>query len=87
MVTRRRTPTTHRVREVRCRSCFYCNEETSHIGKIQVLKMSIFQPGDLDLFQFLLELKTRLLIEKLCSLAEGSFSKRFRKWNLFYHNL
>lgn len=43
--------------------------------------------GNLDLFQFLLELKARLSIERLCCYVDGSYARRFKRWERFYDSV
>lgn len=56
-------------------------------AKFYVYKTRIFGSGEPDLMHFLLEMKNRLSIERACCFAEASYSKRFKKWELFYNNL
>lgn len=57
------------------------------VAKFYIYKISVFKLGDPDLMQFILELKNRLSIERLCCYAEASYSKRFKKWELFFFDL
>lgn len=56
-------------------------------ARFYIHKKSIFTAEDPSLFQFLSELKSRLIIERLCCLREGSFQRRFEGWNTFLDNL
>lgn len=56
-------------------------------AKFFIYKTTIFKLGVPELFPFLAELKSRLTIERLSCFAEGSHSKRFRKWEKFYQDL
>lgn len=56
-------------------------------AKFFIYKATTFTLGDLELFPFLIELKSRLNIERLSCFSEGSFTRRFRKWDQFYHDL
>lgn len=56
-------------------------------AKFYVYKMKTFQLGDPDLYQFLVELKGRMDIERLTSLSDSSFPKRFKKWIRFFQDL
>lgn len=49
-----------------------------------IYKTTVFLQGEPDLLQFLLELKNRLSVERLCCFADHSYDKRFKKWQLFY---
>lgn len=55
-------------------------------AKFYIYKVSTFNLGEPELFQFLLELKSRLSIERLCCMAEASFNRRFKKWMAFYNS-
>lgn len=55
-------------------------------AKFYIYKLTTFSLGDPALLQFLLELKNRLSVERLCCFADGSFSKRFKKWEQFYND-
>lgn len=52
-------------------------------AKFYVYKTKIYGNGDLDMFQFLLELKSRLTMERLACLADRSYNRRFRRWQAF----
>lgn len=52
-------------------------------AKFYVYKTKIFGNRTLDLFQFLLELKSRLTVERLACFADGSYNRRFRRWQNF----
>lgn len=56
-------------------------------AKFYIYKTTVFNLGDPELFPFLIELKNRLTIERLTCYSEGSFSKRFKKWETFYQDL
>lgn len=56
-------------------------------AKFYIYKMTVFGLGEPDLMQFLLELKSRLSIERKCCFSEASYSRRFKKWEPFYTNL
>lgn len=56
-------------------------------AKFFIYKTNIFLQGTPELFPFLIELKNRLSIERLTCFSEGSYTKRFKKWDLFYHDL
>lgn len=49
-------------------------------AKFYIYKTTSFGLGEPDLFQFLLELKNRLSVERQCRFADFSFHKRFKKW-------
>lgn len=55
------------------------------IGKFYVYKTVTFGDGQLDLSQFLVELKNRLMFEHLCCYADQSYHHRFKKWQWFYN--
>lgn len=55
-------------------------------AKFYVYKGTVFGLGEPDLMQFLLELKSRLAVERKCCYVEASYSKRFKKWENFYNN-
>lgn len=55
-------------------------------AKFYVYKTRIFGHGKPDFFQFLLELKNRLNVEKLACLFDGSYNRRFRRWENFYNS-
>lgn len=56
-------------------------------AKFYVYKITTFQLGDPDLYQFLVELKGRMDIERLSCLSDASFKKRFKKWMTFFQDL
>lgn len=56
-------------------------------AKFYVYKVTVFQAGEPDLYQFLVDLKNRLEIERLICYADASFSKRFKRWLTFYQHL
>lgn len=56
-------------------------------AKFFIYKTTIFNLGEPELFQFLSELKSRLTIERLTCFSEGSFTRRFKKWDRFYQDL
>lgn len=53
-------------------------------AKFYVYKTKVFGDSKLDMFQFLLELKSRLALERLACLADGSYNKRFKRWQSFF---
>lgn len=55
-------------------------------AKFYVYKTSVFSQTDPDLFQFLLELKNRLSVERLCCYADHSFARRFESWVPFFED-
>lgn len=55
-------------------------------AKFYIYKVKIFGNGGTDLFQFLLELKDRLSLERLACISDSSYRKRFRKWEPFYNS-
>lgn len=55
-------------------------------AKFYIYKVSVFNLGEPDLLQFLVELKNRLEIERLCSLAGTSYRERFKKWMSFFQD-
>lgn len=57
------------------------------LAKFYIYKTTIFGLGDPELFQFLIELKSRLSTERKCCYAKGSFHERFRKWDSFFNDL
>lgn len=57
------------------------------VAKFYIYKVTVFSLGELDLMQFLLELKNCLSIERLCCFTEAAYSKRFKKWESFYNDL
>lgn len=56
-------------------------------AKFFIYKTTVFHLGDPELFPFLIELKNRLSIERLTCFSEGSYTKRFKRWDAFYHDL
>lgn len=56
-------------------------------AKFYIYKVTVFKLGDPDIFQFLLELKNRLDIERQCCYADSSFNRRFKKWLVFFNDL
>lgn len=56
-------------------------------AKFYVYKNSLFNEGKVDLFEFLLELKFRLRIERACCFKDMSYEKRFKNWEDFYQKL
>lgn len=56
-------------------------------AKFFIYKSTVFNLGDPDMYQFLLELKNRLDIERQCCYADASFHKRFKKWIKFFNDL
>lgn len=57
------------------------------LAKFYIYKTTVFKLGDPDLMQFILELKNRLSIERLCCYSEASYSRRFKKWEIFFNDL
>lgn len=57
------------------------------LAKFYIYKTTIFGQEDPDLFQFLIDLKGRLSTERICCYTEGSFKRRFGKWDTFYNDL
>lgn len=53
-------------------------------AKFYIYKVKVFELGEPDLMQFLLELKSRLAVERKCCYSEASYSHRFKKWEKFY---
>lgn len=56
-------------------------------AKFFIYKATTFALGDPELFPFLIEIKSRLTIERLSCFSEGSYNRRFRKWDQFFYNL
>lgn len=56
-------------------------------AKFYIYKIRVFALGEPDLMQFLLELKNRLSVERACCFSEASYSRRFKKWEIFYNDL
>lgn len=56
-------------------------------AKFYVYKNSLYNKGQVDLYEFLLELKFRLRIERACCYKDGSYETRFGKWEDFYQRL
>lgn len=55
-------------------------------AKFYIYKMTTFNLGEPDLLQFILELKNRLSVERLCCFEDYSFNKRFKKWEVFFND-
>lgn len=53
-------------------------------AKFYIYKITTFSLGEPNLLQFILELKNRMSVERLCCFADHSFNKRFKKWEQFY---
>lgn len=56
-------------------------------AKFYVYKVSVFQLGDPDLYQFLVDLRSRLEVERLSCFSDASFDRRFKRWLTFYQHL
>lgn len=57
------------------------------VAKFYIYKTTVFNLGDPDLIQFILELKNSLSIERLCCYSERAYAKRFKKWETFFNDL
>lgn len=57
------------------------------LAKFYLYKTTVFNLGEPNFMQFLLELKNRLSIERLCCFAEASYAGRFRSWEAFFNDL
>lgn len=57
------------------------------LAKFYIYKVRVFELGEPDLLQFLLELKNRLSVERACCFSEASYARRFKKWEVFYNDL
>lgn len=55
-------------------------------AQFYIYKTTVFHQGEPDLLQFLLELKNRLSVERLCCFADHSYNKKFQKWQQFYED-
>lgn len=55
-------------------------------AKFYVYKTKVFGNGQLDLLQFLAELKNRLALERLACFQDLSYTKRFKRWETFYNS-
>lgn len=55
-------------------------------AKFFIYKNTIFGQGEYDFLQFLLELKNRMAIERLCCFSDNSYHRRFKKWEKFYNS-
>lgn len=55
-------------------------------AKFYIYKIKIFGNGQLDVLQFLLELKSRLALERLACFRDSSYNKRFKRWEAFYNS-
>lgn len=57
------------------------------LGKFYIYRQKIFAQGALDPYQFLVELKSVLTIERMACIREGKLQKKFSKWQAFYDEL
>lgn len=56
-------------------------------GKFYIYKDKVFGEGRLDPYQFLVELKNVLVMEKMACAREHSLKKKFTKWQAFLNEL
>lgn len=58
------------------------------LGKFFVYRQKLFDSNNLDIYQFLCELKNTLAVEKMACIREGSSKKKFdRIWKVIYERL
>lgn len=56
-------------------------------GKFYVYKSEIYGGGKLDVYQFLVEFKNLLMVERHACMNEGKLQDKFSKWSEFYDEL